>query len=80
MSKKKRNSSIYHFENYMQMQKPNCILKIFLNNDELTPWAEKIKSLHSTIWSKQNGRLEFARSLKYMFSAPINVQNTLKLF
>ena len=28
------------------MQKINCILKILFNNDELTPRAEKIQSLH----------------------------------
>ena len=50
---KKANSSIYHFENYIQMQKLKCVLKIGFNNDELTPRAEKIKTLHAieTKWS-----------------------------
>ena len=29
------------------MQKLKCILKIRFNNDEVTPWAEKIKTLHT---------------------------------
>ena len=39
------------------MQKLNCILKIIFNYDELTPRAEKIKTLHKieTKWA-----LEFA--------------------
>ena len=39
------------------MQKLNCILKILCSNDELTSWAEKIKTLHTidTKWE-----LEFA--------------------
>ena len=44
---KKANSSIYHFENYIQIQKLNCILKIRFNNDKLIPRAEKIKTLHA---------------------------------
>ena len=48
MSKrKKRNNSIYDFENYIQMQKLNCILKILFNNDELTPGAKKFKTSHT---------------------------------
>ena len=47
MSKKKTNSSIYHFENNIQMQKLNCILKILFNNEEITSRAEKIKTLHT---------------------------------
>ena len=42
----KANSCIYRFENYIQLQKIGCILKIRFNNDELTPWAIKIKTLH----------------------------------
>ena len=53
---KKANSSIYHFENYIQMQKLKCVLKIGFNNDELTPGPKK--SRHS-MRSKQNGALEF---------------------
>ena len=49
---KKANSSIYHLENYIQMLKLNCILKIRFNNDELTPPGEK-KSKHF-VRSKQN--------------------------
>ena len=47
------NSSIYHIKNYIQMQQPNCILKIRFNNDELIPQAEKIKTFHmiETKWS-----------------------------
>ena len=50
---KKANSSIYHFENYIQMQKLKCVLKIGFNNDELTPRAEKIEILHAieTKWA-----------------------------
>ena len=44
---KKANSVIYHFENYIQIQKLNCVLKIRFNNDKLTPYAEKIKKLHA---------------------------------
>ena len=33
---KKTNSSIYHFKNYIQIQKLNRVLKIRFNNDELT--------------------------------------------
>ena len=52
-----KNSGIHHFENYIEMQKLNCILNICLNNDEVIPRAEK--SRHS-IRSKQNGPQEFA--------------------
>ena len=44
---KKRNSSIYHFKNYIQIQKLNCVLKMHFNDDELTPLAEKIKTFHA---------------------------------
>ena len=44
---KATNSSIYHFENYIQIQKLNCVLKIRLNIDELTPGPKKIKTLHT---------------------------------
>ena len=39
------------------MQKLNCILKILFNNDELTPRAEKIKTLHTieTKWGIRFG-------------------------
>ena len=38
------------------MQKLNCILKILFKNDELTPWFEKIKTVHTieTIWGIKN--------------------------
>ena len=38
------------------MQKLNCILKILFNNDELTPWVEKITTVHTieTIWGTKN--------------------------
>ena len=42
----KRNSSIYHFENHIQMQKLYCILKILFHNDEVSPRAKKIKIFH----------------------------------
>ena len=29
------------------MQNPNCILKIYFSNDELTPRAENTKTLHT---------------------------------
>ena len=44
---KKTNSSIYHFENYIQIQKLNIALKIRFNISELAPRAEKIKTIHS---------------------------------
>ena len=43
--RKKTNSSIYHIENYIQMQKVNCILKIRFISDEVNPQAKKIKIL-----------------------------------
>ena len=43
---KKANSSIYHFENYIQSQKLKYVLKIVLNNGELALRAKKIKTLH----------------------------------
>ena len=53
----KTNSSIYHFKNYIQIQKLNCILKIRFSNDELGHGVKK-KSKQS-MRSKQNGALEF---------------------
>ena len=50
--RKKTSSSNYHIENYIQMQKLNCILKILFSNED-TPYANSIRS-------KQNGALEFA--------------------
>ena len=49
----KANSSIYHFENYIQIQKLKCVLKLGFNNDELIPQAEKIRTLHAveTKWA-----------------------------
>ena len=44
--RKKVNSRIYQFENYIRMQKINCIFKIRFNNDELTPRAKNIKTIH----------------------------------
>ena len=38
---KKANSSIYHFENYIQIQKLKCLLKLGFNR------AEKIKTIHA---------------------------------
>ena len=43
---KKTNISSYHSENYIQIQKLNCVLKLRFNNDELAPQAEKSKTLH----------------------------------
>ena len=43
----KINSNIYHFENYIQIQKLNCVLKIRSHNDELTTRAKKIKTIHT---------------------------------
>ena len=54
---KKTNDSIYHSENYIQIQKLNCILKIIFNYDELTPGLKKSRHF---IRLKQNGALEFA--------------------
>ena len=47
MSKRKKIIAFYHFENYIQIQKLNYILKTFVNYNELTPRAEKIKALHT---------------------------------
>ena len=44
---KKENSSIYHFENAMKIQKLKCVLKLGFNNGELIPRAEKIRTLHT---------------------------------
>ena len=38
---KKANSTIYHFENYIQIQKLKCVSKLAFNR------AEKIKTLHA---------------------------------
>ena len=43
----KINSSIYHFENYIQIQKLNCVLKTRSHSDELTTRAKKIKTIHT---------------------------------
>ena len=53
---KTANSSIHHFENYIQIQKLKCILKLAFKNDTLTTRAEKMRQ---SIPSKQNGALEF---------------------
>ena len=54
---KKTNTNIYHFENYIQMQKLNCILNIFSTIINEPPRPKK--SRHP-IQSKRNGALEFA--------------------
>ena len=33
---KKANSTIYHFKNYIQIQKLKCVLKLGFNNNTLT--------------------------------------------
>ena len=38
---------MYNFKNYIQIQKLNCVLKIRVKNDELTPRIEKIKTLYA---------------------------------
>ena len=53
---KTTNSTIYHFENYIQIQKLNC-LKIRFSDDELTPG---LKTSRHSMRSKQNGVLEFS--------------------
>ena len=57
MRKKKTDSRIYHVENYIQMKKVNCILRICFICEEVNRQAEKIKR-HSTWW-KQNWALEW---------------------
>ena len=42
---KKANSSIYHFESYIQIQKLNCVLKMHFSNVEPSLRGEKIKTL-----------------------------------
>ena len=56
MSKEKQKKQIvhYHFENYIQMQKLNCILKIICNNEELTPGPKKSRQ---SIRLNKNGPL-----------------------
>ena len=44
---KQKNSSIYHFENYIQVQKINRVLKTRFSNKELTLPAETIEILHT---------------------------------
>ena len=39
--RKKTNSSIYHVQNYTQLQKVKYILTTCFKNDELTSWAKK---------------------------------------
>ena len=58
---KKTNSSIYHLENYIQIRKLNCILKILFNYDTLPPPSppsrtKKIKMFHTikTKWDIKN--------------------------
>ena len=53
---KKINSSIYHLENCIQIQKLNYVLKIRFKNNELTTGPKKSRHL---MRSKQNGPLEF---------------------
>ena len=53
---KKTNSSIYDFENYTQIQKLNCVLKIRFNNDKLPPGPKRTRN---SMRSKQNGALDF---------------------
>ena len=62
---KTTNSSINNFDNYIQMQKLNCVLKMRFNNDNLTDPAEK--SRHSMA-SKQNEVLEFTIRPGYSLS------------
>ena len=38
---KKANSSIYHYENYIQIKELKCVLQLDFNNNELTPWTKK---------------------------------------
>ena len=43
-------SSIYHFENYIQMQKLNLVLKIRFNHDKLASlplWGKWIKTFYT---------------------------------
>ena len=48
---KKTNSSSYHFENYIQIQKLNIALKIRFNISELAPRTEKSRqSIRSKKW------------------------------
>ena len=42
---------MYHFENYIEIKKLKCVLKLGFNNNELTPWTKKNR--HS-MRSKQN--------------------------
>ena len=49
---KKTNSSSYHFENYIQIQKLNFVLKIRFSISELAPRTEKSRQ---SIRSKKMG-------------------------
>ena len=48
MSKRKQTVAFIISKNYTQMQKLNCILKIFFSYEEITPREEKIKILHTS--------------------------------
>ena len=55
MSKQKKQQHLSLHKLYSNA-KLNCILKILLNNDELTSWAQKIKTFHTieTKWGIRN--------------------------
>ena len=74
---KKTNSNVCHFENYIQIQKYNCVWKIRFNNDELTPWAKKVKTLYAieTKWGIKIFRIFTV--LTYREGKGINVQKIL---
>ena len=42
-----KNGSIYHLENYIQIQKLTFISKICFFNDKLNPRVEKIKTIYA---------------------------------
>ena len=38
---KKANSSIYHFENYIEIHKLKCVIKLGFHNDNKLPGPKK---------------------------------------
>ena len=58
-----RKSIIFHIKNNIKIENVHCISQIRLNNDELTPWAEKTKTLHIV---KKMGRYNFFCQLKIL--------------
>ena len=79
---KKANSSIYHFENYIEIHKLKCVIKLGFHNDKQTPRAEKIKTIHAikTKWGIRiycQGRIFIVFTQRRQGNC---LKNTLKFF